>query len=42
MFQESGITGLDEVNIESDDAATLNFSIASDKNHAEFATDQNI
>lgn len=37
LFGSSGITGLDEVNIESDDAATLSFTIVSDKNHAEFA-----
>lgn len=37
MFGEGGITGLDEVNIESDDAATLSFTVSSDKNHAEYA-----
>lgn len=37
MFGSGGITGLDEVNIESDDAATLSFTISSDKNHAEYA-----
>lgn len=37
MFGESGITGLDEVNIESDDAAVLSFSVQSDKNMLELA-----
>lgn len=38
MFGASGITGLDEVNIESDDVATLSFTLVSDKNKAEYAT----
>jgi hypothetical protein len=37
MFGASGITGLDECNIESDDAAILNFTLSSDKNHIEYA-----
>ena len=37
MFGESGITGLDECNIESDDAAVLNFTAISDKNKLELA-----
>jgi hypothetical protein len=37
MFGEGGITGLDEVNIESDDAAVLSCEIFSDKNYAEYA-----
>lgn len=39
MFGESGITGLDEVNIESDDAAVLSFTVMSDKNKLEIASD---
>lgn len=38
MFGPSGITGLDEVNIESDDVAVLSFTLISDKNKAEYAT----
>jgi hypothetical protein len=35
IFGPSGVTGLDEVNIESDDIATLSFTLISDKNKAE-------
>lgn len=37
LFGEGGITGLDEVNIETDDAAVLSFVIRSDKNQCEYA-----
>lgn len=37
LFGEGGITGLDEVNIESDDAAVLSFTVSSDKNSAQYA-----
>lgn len=37
IFGPGGITGLDEVNIESDDAATLSFTLVSDKNKLELA-----
>lgn len=37
LFGANGITGLDEVNIDSSDAAVLSFTIKSDKNHAEYA-----
>lgn len=37
LFGAGGITGLDEVNIESDDVATLSFTLVSDKNKAEYA-----
>lgn len=37
LFGESGITGLDEVNIESDDAAVLSFTVQCDKNKLELA-----
>lgn len=39
IFGPAGITGLDEVNIESDDIATLSFTLVSDKNKAEYAAD---
>lgn len=39
MFGESGITGLDEVNIETDDAAVLSFSVSSDDNSIQYAAD---
>lgn len=37
LFGESGVTGLDEVNIETDEAAVLNFTVQSDKNTIEWA-----
>lgn len=37
MFGEGGITGLDECNIETDEAAVLSFSVSSDKNMLELA-----
>lgn len=37
LFGDSGVTGLDEVNIESDDPVTLSFSVKSDKNYLETA-----
>lgn len=37
MFGEGGITGLDEVNIETDDAAVLSFTVISDKNSVQYA-----
>lgn len=38
IFGASGVTGLDEVNIETDDAAVLSFTLVSDKNKAEYAS----
>lgn len=37
LFGDGGITGLDEVNIESDDAAVLSFTVISDKNSVQYA-----
>lgn len=37
IFGASGVTGLDEVNIESDDIASLSFTLISDKNKAEYS-----
>lgn len=37
LFAEGGITGLDELNIESDDAAILSFTAISDKNMMQYA-----
>lgn len=37
LFNESGITGLDECNIETDDAAVLSFTAISDKNKMQWA-----
>lgn len=39
LFGASGITGLDECNIESDEAVTLSFTLISDKNKSELADD---
>lgn len=38
MFGEAGITGLDEVNIESDEPVVLSFSVMSDKNMLQYAS----
>lgn len=37
LFGENGITGLDEVNIESDEPAVLSWTVKSDKNYLETA-----
>lgn len=37
LFGEGGVTGLDEVNIETDEPVTLSFTVKSDKNYCETA-----